>query len=207
MAEDKPQAETPAPEPKPAPNPVVKSEEPKISVEWHERVKRERDDAQAKLREIEEKQSAAEKVRLAEQGEFKKMAEAAESELQKAKAASDEQRKSYEGRLLLREVRAVAASEGLENLADAKFIDLSGVEYDADKDEVAGVIDAVRKFKAEHPRFFKADSLDDAPKKPTAKGAAPPPPASGATPEPKDAFTMNADEFAAAFKTKFPQLV
>ena len=91
---------------------------------------------------LEKAQEDAEKKRLADQGEFKTLAEKADA---KAKAAQE--------RLKLATVKGLAAQSGIIDPDLIAIADLSGVTVD-DDGSVSGATEAIEAFKAAKPAFF-----------------------------------------------------
>ena len=176
-----------------------------VSKEYHQRVQRERDDAQAKVREFEKAHADAETKRLADEGKFKEIADAAEKKAEKAERDAQKTIETSNQRIIRAEMRAQASAAGLIDADVIALIDMATVKLD-DKGDVVGAKEAVDAFKAAKPHFFKPESLTPGTPTPT-PGTPFIPPASGTpggTPNAqKDAYGMDRAEYAREMKQKF----
>jgi len=114
---------------------------------------------------LESETKAAEKKKLEEQGEHKRLAELAEQE-------RDATKQKYQSRIISTELKAALATAGVLDLDVADLVPRDKIVFDKD-DNVTGIAEAVEAFKAAKPHLFKPDAP-----------ATPPPVASGSSKTP-----------------------
>ncbi len=114
--------------------------------------------AQAELATLKKAQEDAEQARLAEQGQFKELAERRQGEL-----------KIKDQRILRAEVRAAAVAEGLVDKDVAQLIPLDDSMMVNGEPDLPKIEAAVKAYKAQKPALFKAVA-------PTQTGSAETPP-------------------------------
>lgn len=127
-----------------------------IDTEYFNRVKKERDEAQAKNRKFEEEQAAAERKRLESQGEYQRVAEMAEKRARDAEERIAAKARAAEDRAVLAELKARAAAEGIIDLDDVRLIDRSSITVDENSGNYIGLDDLVSRFKQAKPHKFKS---------------------------------------------------
>lgn len=113
-------------------------------------------EAKEKAREEAEAAAAAEK--LEKDGEYKKLADAAEKRAKKAEAIAAEKIVTQQRKTIRTEAKALLIAEGIIDPDDVALLDLSKVTWDEDADEPDGVEELVKAFKKAKPAKFKGDT-------------------------------------------------
>ena len=189
-----PKADTLAPEPKP--------DKPEtVSREYAERLRRERDEAQADARKLREAEAERERLQLVEEKKFREAYEGERKRAEEIEAGWKERHKQSEQRYLRSELKAHAAALGMRDIDDIALADTSTVKLD-DNGDVIGAREAIAALKERKPYLFAEPSAPKTPKTPS--GPTPPPPR-GDTPA-RDAFAMTDEEFEKAFADKYPRI-
>ena len=142
-----------------------------------ERLERERNEAETEARQAKKdaadakaKLDAIENAKLAEAGEFKKLADKAQKDLADAKAEFDKELSARDKREVNAEIKAVAAAAGLRNPDDALlFLDMKEVKYE--NGNLTGVDAAIAKLKEERSYLFKTEGSESTDRRVTRKVA------------------------------------
>ncbi len=178
---------------------VLKEGQIAIASEYFNRIKREREDAQAKLRQIEADREKAEADRLKEQGEFQKLAEAAEKRAAQREQELADLKASHQADRVRLKLEALAGVAGMFDPEDISHIDLSGVSLD-DSGAVVGAKEAIDALKVKKPYLFKPEKVE-----PDGKRTTPVIPVINGDPGPgpRNAASMDPAEFKKAMFEKF----
>lgn len=114
-----------------------------------------------KLKAIEDAQAEAERLRLEQAGEHKKLADEADKRAKKAEKAAQEVVENVQRKAIKTAVRAELIREGILDPDDVALLDLSKVTWDGDSDEPSGIEAIVTAFKKSKPAKFKGDGDGD----------------------------------------------
>ncbi len=172
-----------------------------VSREYAERLRRERDEAQAKTRKLEEAEAERARQALVDEKKFREAYEGERKRAEEIEAGWRERHKQSEQRYLRSELKAHAAALGMRDIDDIALADTSAVSLD-DNGDVIGAREAIAALKERKPYLFAEPSAPKSPKTPS--GQVPPPPKSD-TPA-RDAFAMSDEEFEKAFADKYPRI-
>ncbi len=171
-----------------------------VSREYADRLRRERDEAQASARKLQEAQEERERKQLLEEKKFKEAYEASEKRVAELDAQWKEKHSKSEQRYMKAELKAHAASLGMRDIDDITLADLSAVKID-DDGNVTGAKEAIAALKERKPYLFASGEKRE---EKAPEGREQPPP--GGKTEGKDAFSMSDAEFDLAFRKQFPRV-
>ncbi len=176
--------------------------EPKETVtrEYAERLRRERDEAQATARKLTEAQEERERKQLLEEKKFKEAFEASEKRASEIEAEWKDKHSKSEQRYMRAELKAHAAALGMRDIDDIALADLASVKID-DDGNVTGAKEAIAALKERKPYLFSSSEKRE--EKRVESREAPP---VGGRSEGKDAFAMTDAEFDEAFRKQFPRV-
>lgn len=165
------------------------------------RLSKERDDAKAATKILEDEKAARTAKELEEQGKFKELADAANKEKDKATTEAAEVKSTAEKRIITSEIRLALIGAGATDPDIHVMVDRSTLKLEGDN--VAGLKEAIEKFKTDKPHFFGKTEEKKEDKKDGNTGAGGTQPkgkeGSGDTP---DVRKMKPDEYA-AYRRKY----
>jgi len=158
---------------------------------------------EAKLQEIENEKAIAAAKKLEEDGEFKKLADEARKDAEKARKEAAAKIEAQQRKTIKNNAKALLIKEGIIDEDDVALLDLSKVQWDDDADEPTGLDDIVKAFKKSKPAKFKSSEISEegSGAKGRAKTTTPSSATGGRSGKGDSAWNMSKDEFTSAWNT------